>query len=70
MKQTGRFRHVRFVFAIFALVSLGVIGVEGWRNGIGISTLAVRAAVVVVCIRLVSTFIVGVFRGYEETQGS
>lgn len=70
MKERDKFAPVRFLFAVFSLVSLVVIGVEGFRHGIGISTLTMRAAVVVVGIRIVSTFIVGVLRGYEETQGS
>lgn len=70
MTKVGTLAPVRSLFAIFALVSLAVIGVEGWRNGIGISTITVRAAVVVVCIRLIGAFIVGVLRSYEETQGS
>lgn len=70
MKDTEKFALIRFLFAVFSLLSLAVVGIEGWRHGIGISTLTMRAAVVVVGIRCVSTFIVGVLRGYEETQGS
>ncbi len=64
------FRYVRFAFALFALISLIVVGVEGWRHDIGLGTLAVRAAIVIVGIRIICAIVVGVLRSYEEIQGN
>lgn len=70
MAREDSFRYVRYSFAIFSLISLLVVGVEGWRNGISITTLATRAAIIVVGIRFICSITIGVLRGYEEIQGS
>jgi hypothetical protein len=70
MAGQDSFRYVRYAFAVFSLISLLVVGVEGWRNGISITTLAIRAAIIVVGIRFVCSITIGVLRGYEEIQGS
>lgn len=70
MAGQDSFRYVRYAFAVFSLISLLVIGVEGWRNGISITTLAIRAAIIVVGIRFICSITIGVLRGYEEIQGS
>ena len=70
MAKTADFPYIRFVFAIFCLISLVVVAVEGIKNGVGVQTLAMRAAMIVIGIRIICSITVGVLRGYEEIQGS
>lgn len=69
LKGDDRYRFIKFVFAVFILLGLIVVGIEGWRNGVRISTLTIRAIIVVIAIRIVGTIIIGVLRSYEEIQG-